>query len=598
MALNTKKIMRLLQTAASMYQSNDLPGAKIIYQKLIKQMPANLEVINNLGIVYARLDDFQAAHQLFNKSLLIAKNQPSVYLNFSNLLLENHDFEGAAKICDEYLKIESASSMAHFNKGRALSNSEKNEEAIAYYKKTLEIDPNFSLAYLNMGFTLNKIGKYEEAIKAYDNAIKLDPNFTVALYNRGIAQYNSFLFEDAIKSYKAGLEVDSNFILIYPNLGRALERIGKNDDALVIYNQGGKISPNHIAIFINRGNLYASLEMYEKSEADYNRVVEIDPNDTSSLYAKALLNFKFEKFNDAWPLYDLRWNQNPYIDSAKPELVSLKDADGFENILIWSEQGIGDQLFFLSMVKNLNSFFKKILISVDSRLVETLKRSFDDIKSIKIIPSNNSVDEQEYDCHIPICSLGRFFINRQSDIKKCFVPFMRSDSDKLKQLKKELGINNKKICGISWKSTNKESGAYRSLSLQELIPILQLEGFTFVNLQYGDCRNEINTLKKNHGLTIINISSIDNFNNLNDFTSLIDACDLVISIDNSTVHFAGTLNKKTYLLRPYANGSFWYWGTNQIQSSWYSSVKIFKQEKWGEWHRPISLLIKELNNMT
>ena len=86
-------------------------------------------------------------------------------------------------------------------------------------------------------------------------------------------------------------------------------------------------------------------------------------------------------------------------------------------------------------------------------------------------------------------------------------------------------------------------------------------------------------------------------NHINDFkdtASLLKNLDLLITIDSSIAHLAGALGIKTYLLLP--KTSEWRWFRSNDKSLWYDSIKIFRQEKSGEWTTPIDRIIEELKN--
>ena len=85
----------------------------------------------------------------------------------------------------------------------------------------------------------------------------------------------------------------------------------------------------------------------------------------------------------------------------------------------------------------------------------------------------------------------------------------------------------------------------------------------------------------------MNINEIDTFNNIDGLFSLIDACDLVITTSNVTAHMAGALGKKTFLMVPYLIGKMWYWHEDDMQSIWYPSITIFRQQTVLDWHDPI-----------
>ena len=70
--------------------------------------------------------------------------------------------------------------------------------------------------------------------------------------------------------------------------------------------------------------------------------------------------------------------------------------------------------------------------------------------------------------------------------------------------------------------------------------------------------------------------------------SLIAACDSIISIDNSTIHLAGALGKKSKLLLPYSCD--WRWGRGLSTSYWYNSVELYHQTEIGNWNQVLSEL--------
>tara|TARA_B100001094_G_scaffold331253_1_gene398959 strand:- start:115 stop:1869 length:1755 start_codon:yes stop_codon:yes gene_type:complete len=584
----------MFNEAVSLSQANNFNAAKAIYEKLSKQLPANLDVINNLALINANTQDFTTAKKLLEKSLLIKKEQPQVIENLINILLDLKDYPYAIKLCDESIKLAPNNSITLFNKARALSGLERNTEALETYKLALKNDPTYYLAYQNLGYILNKLNKYEDAIKYYNQAIELNPKNVIAFYNKGVSQGNLLMFDEAIESYKIALEIDISFLPASLNMGKALEKLGKYKHALNIYDKAQIINPTNTEIYLNRGELHANQNKYNEAIFDFKKIKEINSNKNNGIYNIALLNLKFRKFENAWDMYDLRWQiKQRHIITNKPALKNLKSE--YRRLFIWAEQGIGDQIYPLTILHNLISFFEAITISVDPRMVLILKRSFKQYTNIKIISSNDNLEEDHYDAQIPICSLGRLFIKNQMDIDTHAKPFLKSDAKKTALLKKNLEVKDKILCGLSWKSSNSDTGFNRSIQLEKLISIFKLNKFEFINLQYGDCDKEIKSLAKKYKVNITNVSSIDNFKDLNEYTSLVDACDLIISISNSCIHFAGALNKKSYLLLPYAIGTHWYWGTNQIKSEWYPSVSILRQDNPNDWKTVISKLEKEIS---
>jgi ADP-heptose:LPS heptosyltransferase len=97
-----------------------------------------------------------------------------------------------------------------------------------------------------------------------------------------------------------------------------------------------------------------------------------------------------------------------------------------------------------------------------------------------------------------------------------------------------------------------------------------------------------------YGIEIKTIDEIDNFNDIDGLSSLIDGCDFVITSSNITAHLSGALGKETYLFAPYSVGKIWYWHENRNKSLWYPSVNIYRQESNKSWNFSIENVIKDI----
>jgi ADP-heptose:LPS heptosyltransferase len=123
-----------------------------------------------------------------------------------------------------------------------------------------------------------------------------------------------------------------------------------------------------------------------------------------------------------------------------------------------------------------------------------------------------------------------------------------------------------------------------------------LPDIDFIDLQYGDTEEEKKSLYDEYGIEIKTIDEIDNFNDIDGLSSLIDVCDFVITSSNITAHLSGALGKKTFLLIPYSVGKIWYWHENRNKSLWYPSVNIYRQEKNKSWNFSIENVITDVKD--
>jgi len=249
--------------------------------------------------------------------------------------------------------------------------------------------------------------------------------------------------------------------------------------------------------------------------------------------------------------------------------------------LVWAEQGVGDHIYYGSLLLELLEDVPHLLVQIDKRLISIFTRS---LPKIKFYAADFKLAETDYDIHVPIGSLGKYLRNDRKDFLRTKKRFLKDDELKTAEIKKDLmpltPLNNK-ICGISWRSLSQTTGIHKTISLKYFIKTLDLEGYTFVSLQYGDTKDEIQKVREELGVNIISYDQVDNFMDIDGLSSLIQACDTVITIDNVTCQLAGALGKETHILLSF--DPWWLWMIEGNKSPWHPSLNLYRQEKIDDW---------------
>jgi hypothetical protein len=132
------------------------------------------------------------------------------------------------------------------------------------------------------------------------------------------------------------------------------------------------------------------------------------------------------------------------------------------------------------------------------------------------------------------------------------------------------------------------------MALATLRPLLETPGFRFVDLQYGDTSAERAALKQKTGIDIVHLDDIDLTKDIEGLAALIDACDVIVTISNTTAHIAGALGKEVWLMLPLNAARFWYWQADREDSLWYPHMHIVRQHSAGEWGGVIAQVGKAL----
>ena len=230
-------------------------------------------------------------------------------------------------------------------------------------------------------------------------------------------------------------------------------------------------------------------------------------------------------------------------------------------------------------------------------IYELAERFFlnNNLNNFKLIKWNPYLDKKigvsftGYDKHISIGSLGQFLRNDKNSFQKAKFPYLIPSKDKRIYFKNNFKNNKKYNVGISWKTTN-TSEIHRNIGLDKIKKILSSNNCNFYNLQFGDCRAEIDFFNKNKELLIL--LDIDYKNDFENVAALISELDFVITIQNTVAHLSCSLSKETWIILstfPRFN-----WGFEKDKCSWYPSAVIFRQKIMSEWDYIILAIEKKI----
>ena len=509
-------------------------------------------------------------------------------LKESRLYCQSGRLEEAKVIYENLLKIVPSHPEVLGNLGTIELQNGNTEVGVAHLKKSISIDPLQFNFLMNLGNGLLDLNNSLEGFSYYEAAYKLNSQSSDVFYNRGRALKSLRRYQEAIESYTSAIKLDSLNYRAHMNLGFIMNEQGQYQEALENYNRAIEIAPGDYQLFYNRGIVYSNLKLQGLALDDFDEALKLNPDFKQSLYIKSFIKLSSKSFQEGWRLYENRWHTSKkenYLKSSKPELTDFSITH--KTIFIWAEQGIGDQILYTSLLSDAFKTKNHFYVSLDPRLIKLFKRSFSHIDHVTFISINERLIESKYDFHLPIGNLGKFFRNSIEDFNANPEAYLKTDEEQVSTLRNKIKKNSQKICGISWMSKNTDIGKEKSLSLTELLPIISMPNITFINLQYGETKEEINSILVQHGIAIHKIDEIDNFNDLDGLASLINACDYIVTSSNVTAHIAGALNKETYLFIPYAHGKMWYWGESENKSLWYPSVEIYRCIENGLWSHPI-----------
>lgn len=453
--------------------------------------------------------------------------------------------------------------------------------------------PTHSEALSLSGVIAAKQNNYELALELMSDALRANKRNGIAHSNMGNILLALNRTHEAIEAYRLAIKVMPTYAEAHGNLGNALQVCKRYSEAIEVYREAIKIDPHNAEFMVSLGNAYLRTNRTNLASAAYDVAIVNNPSNAKAHFFRALAQLQIKNFQEGWQEYEWRWASGELDSLPLRSSRPVWNGEKFEgSLLIWAEQGLGDQILYASIFSDLINFPQKIIISVNKKLLPIYQRSF---PLFQVIDSNDLIPEESYDYHLPVASLGKFFRTQLVDFKRDAQGYLAPNPDlinvdSLRDCKKSI------LCGLSWKSSNENFGTEKSVGLMDLSEILMLDKLEFINLQYGNISSEIKVVKDQMGIDIISPKDINLHDELDKLLNLIKNCDVILTISNSTAHMAGALGKEVLLLLPYSVGAIWYWHDIESVSLWYPSVRIFKQEKQGDWSAPIKAAKAYLEN--
>lgn len=307
------------------------------------------------------------------------------------------------------------------------------------------------------------------------------------------------------------------------------------------------------------------------------------PGDFLAHHNFGLMLLRAGRLREAWPLLEWRW-RNP--ETPVPEKYlrwprwNGRSADA-GRVLLWPEQGIGDQLVFASLLPEFLSRFPAPILLADARLVPLLRRSFPTVEILPETPFPESLPAG-ITHQLPVADILPL-LRPETPEPAPPAGYLRADPSRVAAFRERYGrFGAQRVMGLSWRSGNPRIGGVKSLRLEEFLPVLRLPGICFVNLQYGDTRDELEALAREHGIMVHTDEDVDPLHDLEGQAAQVAALHGIVSVSTAVVHLACGLGVPSRVILPFERGLLWYWGEGGDASPWRTGAKLYRPEYSGD----------------
>lgn len=426
-----------------------------------------------------------------------------------------------------------------------LIDTDRTAEAMNIVQSLLNERPDDARTLLKLGILLSNMRRFREAVDPLERAYAEMPEMPEAVLKLAHVYQSLERFDEAIALYEKLKTLVPDEGRTWSNLVALYVETEEYDKALEAAMQAIRINPRIEQTFLNLGLLYQRLGDDARAIDSYRRALEIDPDYSMAASNLSHLLLSLGEIEDGWDLYGHAFNAGLRQPARRFNVDLWKGEDiSRETILLWKEQGVGDDIRFSGSYPDVIARAGKVIIETDARLVTLYQRSFPQahVRAERWVRESEFVGPPDYSRHAPAAHLPGILRRSLADFPQ-HEGYLVPDPARVAHWREQVEAAGGGIrIGLAWRSmrrTRARDNVYSTLL--DWAPLIATEGLTVVNLQYDDAAAEIAELKEKTGLTLHVMDGLNLKDDLDEAAALTKACDLVISAGTSVADMAGAL---------------------------------------------------------
>jgi len=445
----------------------------------------------------------------------------------------------------------------------------------------LEVDPEDINALRMLGELMKKQGKFVHAAKLLDRVLVLATDDIGTQISLGESLLEAGFVDAALAVLRRAATFTDDNPVINRQTGRVLHRMARYDEAFAVTVQALAKSPQNASLMLLAGQCLLSLRRFDEARPLLEKAATIMPEDPWPHLGVALIHMLQGDLLEGFAEY--RWRQK--LPDCQPRKFPQPywwggDAVG-KTMLVYAEQGLGDVLHFVRYLPLLVAKGARVLLICDPVLHPLLRG----IEEVTLVQPNV---KPEFDCHVSLLDLPDLFGTQLGSIPAT-VPYLYAPPKRY--LPKMLPGCRLRI-GIAWAGNPKHNNSRnRDCDVEQFLLLAGRRGLEIFSLQVGKPAAALNAC----GGDVLIMPLGQHLSDMGVTASVIAELDLVITVDTAVAHLAGAMGKPTWLLLPYA--SDWRWMLECDNTSWYPTMRLFRQPVPRDWDSVFSAVGKALDKL-
>lgn len=521
----------------------------------IRQNPGNAAGFSNLAGALRQLGRLEEARASARVALAL---DPGFYDGLDTLaeILSDRGEHGAvADTLGRLLVLNPWQTEPRLQRAHALLLAGRNEDAVETLMTLLGMTPLSVAGYTNLGVALRRLGRVEEAMAAYRSALGFAAGQPGTLNNLGITFQDLGRYEEAAACFRLSIAGQPDGSHAHLNLGLVARDEMRVDQSITLARRAATLEPAlaeaHTALahgLLIKGEFSEGFAEYE--------------------WRSRMADFSSPRRDFASPV----WDGSPLAGRT---------------LLVHDEQGVGDTIMFARYAALLQTQGARVFLDCNGQLVRLLS-SMPGIAGV--VPRYDPAPPHDF--HVALASLP-YLLRATLYTIPAPVAYLRAEPALVESWRARLGPRRGLRIGLVWAGNPEFKGdRLRSPGLAAFRPLLDLPGVSVYGLQKGAGRDDLERCGP------LPASFVDLGADIADFAdtaAIMETMDLVVSSCTGPAHLAGALGRPVWTVLPFAPD--WRWLEHGVCTPWYPTMRLFRQERRGDWSAVVARLCRTLESI-
>jgi cytochrome c-type biogenesis protein CcmH/NrfG len=541
--------------------------------------------------------------------------------------------DALARLTAAVSEVRALSAAPMLQKAMDAIRAEDAKTACEWALKALEQDERSGFGWYLLGIALERAGDFANSVRAYESALQLLPDHAEVANDLGRLAFRLGMTGQAEQLFRHFLARHPDNPEAANNLACAIRDQGRHDEAVALLRPAIMKTPEQPMLWNTMGTIVSDQGDFANAVIFFTEALRLDPDFARARYnlgnaklllgdtdgamddCEAALRFVLPeddrqmmrlsrstillcqgRLGEGWDEYEARLH--PQFGARTEFLIDRPRWEPGLNLagrrlLVVGEQGLGDEVLFGNVLSDVIAALGpqgQLVLAVEKRLVPLFQRSLPAAQVVahetydlggRMGRTAGAADLGKIDLWTPMGSLLREF-RRTVAAYPSADAYLAPDPARVAHWKAELEAAPAGLkVGLLWKSAVGRDSRHRYFSpFSAWAPVLAQKGVTFVNLQYGDCAEELEAARRDFGVEIWQPPGIDLKQDLDDVAALSCALDLVVGFSNATLNIAGACGAPTFLI---STPGAWPRVGETERYPWYPKTRVFLPPQYGAW---------------